>query len=339
LFLITAYNMTSEWIAYLTDNGANIDPVDNQNIFFPNARNNESLTPLAYLGAFAVKGEDAAQFLQGQLTCNINEVTEQNASLAAFCNAKGRVISTLLICKQAEEFIVIAPLSLVQTVIRKLTCYILRAKVTIDDISNQYCLLGLTSDRAELGQLALPIESFAVSCHNNIYIVKLPGKTSRYLLIASCPDSKHLWENSINQGDLSPGNTTAWRFLDISSGLPWFNATMTEEYIPQMLNIDKFGGISFNKGCYTGQEIVARTHYLGKTKRELCLAECNKSTNIQPETIIIDSTTGDSVGKILTFQSNENILRLLLVAPVGCNQNQLALNTSGHDKINIIPFQ
>jgi len=154
----------------------------------------------ASLGCLRVSGEDAANFLQGQMTCDVIELEENNGTCGAFCNAKGRVISTFYLLKTQSEFLFILPNSLLSVIHERLKRYKLRAKVEINE------------------------SDFDINTFN------------------------------------------------LPNNLPWLTHETSEEFLPQWLNLDKLGGISFTKGCYTGQEIVARTHYLGEVKRRLFMA-------------------------------------------------------------------
>ncbi len=330
--------MNPTWMAFLKSHGAFL--AGNGHINFETAisSDSETLHPLVHLTAFSVKGDDAAAFLQGQLTCDIKNVQQNRSSLAAYCNAKGRVISTLLVCKKAEEFVIVLPEDLADLVVKKLRMYVLRSKVTLESLG-ELCLLGLRTKKTTLGSLLLPEKPFdAVS--NNYFVAKMPGAQPRFLIISEFDDAGQLWSNTVASNRLQPGNSHDWAYLDLSAGIPWFDTSRSEEYTPQMINIDKLGGISFNKGCYVGQEIVARTHYLGQAKRELYLAECDPNADITPDTAIISKNTQETAGKILAYQYNPTTCRLLLVLQSGDhNPNVLALNNSNQDKINIIPFQ
>ena len=137
---------------------------------------------------------------------------------------------------------------------------------------------------------------------------------------------------------MSDSNT--WEYQDISAGIPWLTEDSSEEYIPQMLNIDKLGGISFNKGCYTGQEIIARTHYLGKAKRELFLAECNSIALQDNEPLIITNENGQAIGKVLSIQpGTQNYKMLIVIAVTEAKSENLMVNNSNQARINIIDFQ
>lgn len=333
--------MNPDWISFLQANGARLTA--EQHITFPTESESSAaentLYPIAHLTAFNVAGADAESFLQGQLTCNIKDLDLNRASLAAFCNAKGRVISTLLVCKTENTFIIILPQSLLNKVMNKLRMYILRAKVQLQDMSDRICLLGLVSAAPSVNDIPLPQQPYAIE-QNRLNLMRLPGNSPRYLAYGTIDQAKTFWSQTVGPKMLPAGNSSDWIYQDLSAGIPWFDEAVSEEYIPQMLNIDKLGGISFNKGCYTGQEIIARTHYLGKTKRELFLAECRKTAMISADTTIIDRTSKESVGKIVAIARHDQSCRLLLVIqPEKINPEALVLNNSDQDRIDIIPFQ
>ena len=292
-----------------------------------------TLYKLNYLAALAVSGEDAISFLQGQLTCNINDLTESQASIAAFCNPKGRVISTLLIVKTDSGFALILPSSLLDNVIQKLRRYILRSKVILTQ-QDDYSLLGLSGTN-HLNNMSLSEQDFSCSNIEGLLCIKLPASNARYLCIAKSQCSNHSYLN-----DLSIGNQDEWRYQDISSAFPWFDASRSEQFIPQILNIDKLGGISFSKGCYTGQEIIARTHYLGKPKRQLFLAECQRHFLTDADLAVKDADSEEKLGDILALQANDQSTRLLIILQtVDDATKNLILDDSEHTPITLIPFQ
>lgn len=291
------------------------------------------LYPLNHLAIIEVNGDDASLFLQGQLTCNINELSEQKTSVAAFCNAKGRMVSTLLVIKTQTGFCLIVPASLVDIVINKLKIYILRAKVKLNKPEN-LTLAGL-SGSGNIGDLTLPNQDFYCSHDKGVLFIKMPSAASRFLCIGPLDVA-----NSAPFKDLPSAPVAEWRFQEISSGFPWFAAAKSEQYIPQMLNIDQFGGISFNKGCYTGQEVVARTHYLGKTKRHLYLVECDKILPPDTDCVIKHADSKEKCGEILSLESSPRITRLLVVLQtVDDNIKNLILDDSEHTAIKLIPCQ
>ncbi|MDD1607931.1 MAG: folate-binding protein, partial [Methylococcaceae bacterium] len=231
--------MNSNWKNFLLANNAHFS--SDTHISFPNTDSDKRLYPIAHLAVLTVSGTEAGQFLQGQITCNVHDVTATQSSLGAMCNPKGRAITTFLLAKSGDDFLLVLPNELLEIVKKRLSMYVLRSKVTLTDSSDSLCLLGLTA-------------------------------TSNEAFLA-VDNAMTLWSEYSAQG-FQATDSMQWQTLDILSGIPWLTTATSEEFIPQMLNLDKLGGISLTKGCYTGQEIVARTHYLGKAKRGLFIAEC-----------------------------------------------------------------
>jgi len=208
--------------------------------------------------------------------------------------------------------------------------YVLRSNVTLTDSSDELCLIGLTYGTAKPDQAP----DFATSRQENIVV----DLQNRCLVIAEADKAQILWLEQVKQG-FKPESSAQWRYLDIISGIPWLAAETSEEFIPQMLNLDKLGGISFTKGCYTGQEIVARTHYLGKAKREMFLAECDALACPEPNSTIIDDSTDteQSAGKVLYAQNGQNTCKMLVVLQVSdTNAYSLRLKNNNQDKITLL---
>ena len=330
--------MNTNWIDFLKANNATF--TDNSEInFLKNQQDiSNTITAIAHLAILKVTGNDADQFLQGQLTCNINDITQSNSFFAAFCNAKGRTISTLLALKDADSFLLILPKVLADKVIRKLQMYILRSNVQLSNVTDELCLMGITTNNADLFT-HLPETSFAVT-NNSEIIIKLPSNENRFLHIGPVAIAKSLWTKLIEKNNFSMSDSNTWEYQDISAGIPWLTEDSSEEYIPQMLNIDKLGGISFNKGCYTGQEIVARTHYLGKAKRELFLAECNSIALQGNEPLMITNENEQAIGKVLSIQpGTQNYKMLIVIAVTEAKSENLMVNNSNQARINIVNFQ
>ncbi|MCK5830402.1 MAG: folate-binding protein YgfZ [Methylococcales bacterium] len=327
--------MNKDWIDFLQSNDAVV--TSELDVTFPEnkQKNDHTIAPVTNLSLVKITGTDAAQFLQGQFTCNIKELTESISFFTAFCNAKGRTISSLLIYKKDDVYYLILPNELADKVISKLQMYVMRSNVQIQNVSSDFCLIGLTTTDSNL--LAnLPENQFNV----NKETIKLPSKDHRYLMINSLAEAMSTWTQLIQNNNVTPVSSTLWLFQDICTGIPWLSQVTSEEYIPQMLNIDKLGGISFNKGCYTGQEIIARTHYLGKTKRELFLVECSFTAMLDLNNQIFTNDSKQPLGKIISIQSNNQTTRMLTVMQSSdTNMQRLTLNNPDKDEINIIDFQ
>lgn len=323
--------MNPNWKNFLLTENAIFN--NDTDIVFPSSghEGNKRIYPIAHLGVVTVAGIDAAKFLQGQITCNINDITDIKSSLGAICNPKGRAITTFLLVKNANAFLMILPQELLASVKKRLQMYVLRSAVTLTDSSDELCLIGCDSGLQSDDD---PEHCFATSRQENIIV----NFQSRSLIIARADHAQTFWSEQLKLG-FQPEDSAQWRYLDIISGVPWLTAATSEEFIPQMLNLDKLGGISFNKGCYTGQEIVARTHYLGKAKREMFLAECDTLVSPEPNSIIIDDSTGmeQSIGKVLYAQNRRNSCKMLIVLQVSdTNTYNLRLKDYNQDKITLL---
>jgi len=330
--------MNADWIDFLKSNNAFFS--ENSEISFThNQQNNtNTIAALAHFSILKVTGTDAASFLQGQLTCNMNELSNNNSFFAAFCNAKGQTICTLLILKNNRDFLIVLPNDLVKKVTQKLQMYIMRSDVQIINRTNDLCITGLNTETPSTLS-ALPESSFAVS-HDKQIFIRLPLHSNRYLVLSEPQDMISLCSDLIHKFDFNFCHSNVWVDQDISAGIPWLSEASSEKYIPQMLNIDKLGGISFTKGCYTGQEIIARTHYLGKSKRELFLTLCHNTEDIRVGTPIFISDSEQTIGKVLSLQPDHQQTKMLTVLQsTDLESKNLILNNSNQDKINIIDFQ
>ena len=284
---------------------------------------NTRIFNLNYLAVIEVSGADSAKFLQGQLTCNVNDLSDSQASIAGFCTAKGRVISSLIIIKTADSFCLLLPASLLDKVLKKLQMYVLRSAVKLVDKREQWPVYGLQTQEP-----ANSVEPAFFVNQSEFITIKLPSALSRHVIIK--PIQSPI---TVNQD-----SNDAWRYQDILDGLPWFEFEQSEQYTPQMLNIDQLGGISFTKGCYTGQEIVARTHYLGKAKRSLFAAQSNQLLALSCDgCAVLDSQTQQTVGHVLTAQHYRQQTYLLIVLQVAdVDSSSLVLNDQQRSLITLI---
>ncbi|MEI6706991.1 MAG: folate-binding protein [Methylococcales bacterium] len=312
--------MNSIWKTFLVAENATF--VTDTRIIFPAGDSQQQIYPLTHLAILSVSGNDAGKFLQGQITCNVNDITATQSSLGAMCNPKGRAITTFLLVKSGDDFLLLLPKELLQTVKDRLQKYVLRSNVTLTDSSDSLCLLGL-SDTSE--------QTFLAS-HQQDSVIRIYF-ADRCLLIADVNKAMVLWTEYCTHG-FQASDSAQWQALDIMSGIPWLTVATSEQFIPQMLNLDKLGGISLTKGCYTGQEIVARTHYLGKAKRALFVAEC-PTENPEPNASIIDAS-GQVVGNVLQAHDGKLLVVLQLT---DTDTAQLRLNDYNQAPVSLLTVE
>lgn len=284
---------------------------------------------LDHLGLLCVHGADAMQFLQGQATADFRNVNPDRGMFGAFCSAKGRVISTFIAIKHLDSILLILPLELVGTIQKRLTQYILRSKVRIEDYSSTHSLVGIVSHQTDEMPILANFDLLTQFCY------PCPAPERRFIQIITHDNNwcaQHL--------DLSH-SVNDWQLLDIKAGIPWLNLTNAEEFIPQTLNLEQLGGISFNKGCYTGQEIVARTHYLGKNKRALFMATASlpEHSEIPVGSAIIDKQQQKLGSVINSVQHAEQFYLLITLNSDPHECQELYVNSSqSQSEISVVNF-
>ena len=229
------------------------------------------------LGALRVAGADAARFLQGQLSNDLGRVSAERSALAGLHNPQGRAIALLRIVQlAADDFLALLPRELAAAVAARLSKYVLRAKVTVTDDSQGWRITGLVAcglGHAEPAPLAgYPAVTGELRRLGERMVICVGEQPTRWLLITPAADAHASGAPALQGGPLPqsvPAHREVWRQLDIISGLPQVYAATSEEFVAQMLNFDILGAIAFDKGCYTGQEVIARAHYRGRVKRRL----------------------------------------------------------------------
>jgi tRNA-modifying protein YgfZ len=281
------------------------------NTQYLDGNNTNYLMPLSQLGLIQIEGEDASSFLQNLLTNDVNALAINQSQLNGFCNAKGRLLAIFLLIRRTDGFQLVLPKSMCSGLQQRLTMFKLRTKITITDISDQLLLVGLTTNAEKTGDIVFPQQDYQAAEHNNNLLLKLPSSMDRYLCIAQPAEAETFCQKLLKQ-DWQLATESAWQLLDIEQGLSTIVPDTKEKFTPQQLNFDLVGGVSFNKGCYPGQEVVARLHYLGKPSRRLFSANCSGDKLPTPGQEITDQE-GNILGHIAAAQfSAVNNIKLLL---------------------------
>ncbi len=304
--------MNKKWETFLLAQGAEFSDDNKIEFTSTNANPENFICALSHLAIIVVSGKDAAQFLQGQITCDvIQDINDNSSSFAALCSAKGRIISTFLIIKRADVFYLILPSTLSEIVVKRLQMFILRSDISITDVTDEFCLIGLGGKKPIDN---FPQQTFNVS-ENEGLIVKYPSNNCRFLVLKKVEQSIQFWSRFIETKKFIATGNCYWKELEILDGIPWLTKETSEEFIPQMLNLDLLKAVSFKKGCYTGQEIIARTHFLGKAKRKMYLARSQTNTKISPNDSIYEDITGNKqiIGKVLNVCHKNNQYTMLVV--------------------------
>lgn len=260
------------------------------------------LTPL---GLIRVTGEEAQTFLHSQFTNDLEQVTAHTSQLNSYCSPKGRVLSIFLTFKHDGDYFLVLPKDVIEITLRKLVMYKLRSQVDLIDASGQFVLFGVAGPGVEpafenLGT-ELPQKVHGCARENGAALIRLPSENTRILIMADAETAVSLCSQLSEK--LLLATYRLWDLHDISCGIPRVTALTSEAFTPQMTNLELIDGVSFSKGCYPGQEVVARTHYLGKPNRRMYRASIATEQLPEPGTNVFSAEEGDQpLGKIVISQ-------------------------------------
>lgn len=212
------------------------------------------MIPLEYLTPINFSGADAGEFLHNQLSADVAGLSDGESAFACYCEPKGRVLALMLVCRVEEAYYVIMSSALATTVCTRLKMYVMRSNVSIDWMD-------------EFTVFAHPGTDEPGSISGKAVAIPVPGSDSSRLVIGDEPESIPD-TNSLHD----------WKAAELERGICWLSPETSAQFLPQMLGFDELGAVNFRKGCYPGQEIVARTRYLGKVKRHPRLLYANIET-------------------------------------------------------------
>ena len=282
------------------------------------------LIDLSPLGAISVKGPDSQKFLQGQLTCDLVNLPDEQLTLGSHCNPKGRMISAFYALKvEQTEFVLLMPRDLVATALAALKKYAVFFKAELNDVSENNRWLALC------GRDACRTASQLLSLSNSDDTDLLPHQLCPFdhngeralaaglgernvVLQVPAGQAADLWQKLASNG-AEPASYSQWLLELVEAGTPLVYQSTSEEFIPQMVNLHLLGGVSFKKGCYTGQEVVARMQYLGAAKRRMYRAQIDSGELPAPGAEIFSGESKSSVGNIVLASPQNGETALLAV--------------------------
>jgi tRNA-modifying protein YgfZ len=266
--------MTTPWHTLLEGLGASFSNGQLQHFGEPQAElqaaaDDNVICDLSHLGLLQLEGDDRVSFLQGQVTNDVRLLNGNNSHYSGYCTPKGRLLALFLTFSHHDHLHLQFNRQLLEPVMKRLKMYVLRSKVSISDVSDSIVRMGLAGPQAGESLQSLfalvPQEEYGLTSLEDATLIWLPGRTPRYEILTSADHAERIW-TALSQ-HARPAGAACWEWLEIQAGIPDITPATQEAFVPQMLNLDALGAINFKKGCYTGQEIVARTHYLGKVKR------------------------------------------------------------------------
>ncbi len=291
--------MNTDWQDYLKGLNANWEHDCLSDFGHPDqeleaALQSPSLIPITEFSLLEISGEDRESFLHGQLITDIKDLSPMQSQYTAWCNPKGQVISNMLIMNIGHSYLLLINTEQKNYLVKRLQMFILRSDVNVIDQSDAMPTLGL----ANISSLPASLQTEPVLNESDIsalddgYLCCLPGEAQRYIVIAN---SNRLIELVKHQSDMTLAGAKAWRLLNIQAGIPWVSTDTQEQFLPQMLNMDQFDALSYQKGCYPGQEVIARLHYRGEVKKRVQFIHAKQTLSSGTQLLTADATKAGSV--------------------------------------------
>ncbi len=264
-----------------------------------------------HFGLLQISGQDSERLLQGQLTCDVSSITSQEWRYGACCNAKGRMVANFIISRQGEQFILRLPDAHRDAFQAHFAKYAVFYKVKITPLNWQRSA-SLSSPKPT------PESSQVAQWDTHCLTLQWPDGRVEHWDSALHNNPEH----PIPNADEPSLSEKQWHDMDIMEGVVWITEPTSEQWIPQHIGWDKLGGVSFTKGCYTGQEVVARLQYLGKSKRELVRFQLEQPGDAALLQSVLNDTTGKTAGELVSLCG----IRGLAVVQTGARDNPLSLS-------------
>ena len=309
----TRYAMNPDWQQFLARQGATLDGEVVRNFgdlaaeLCATAQATTVLCDLSQFGTLRVSGEEAQTFLQNMLSNDIRDVDASRAQLSSLNTPKGRMVASMLIWRNGDDYLLQLPRALCEPMRKKLSMYVLRAKVKISDASDEIVVMGLSGENAQeiLGRQFGELPQLPFGFIDNRQAGVLKFSDTRFQISVAVQQAPALWQ--VLSQHAQPAGSVCWDWITIHAGIPVILPQTQEQFVPQMTNFDLVGGVNFKKGCYPGQEIVARMQYLGKLKRRMYLAHINGNEAPQPgDELFSADMEGQASGLIVNATSAPN---------------------------------
>lgn len=288
-------------------------------------------TALEHEALLHISGPDTMNFLQGQTTCDTRKVDSQHAQPGVFCTPQGRVVCDFLLCELGPEHFALRMRRDIRansaTVFGK---YIVFSKAKLDATNEDWLAVAVWGEEAAMALAdvfgEVPTERFGARSADDFAIVQMDESGQQFeCFLRQASSHEHLTRmDALMRG----GSESEWQAEQITSGIARIEAATIGEFVPQVLNYDLTGHISFKKGCYTGQEVVARLHYLGKSKRRAYAAELAGETTDTAGAAVFDAVSGLSVGNLINCCSARGKTLALVTATAGGVANGLLLGAT-----------
>jgi folate-binding protein YgfZ len=270
------------------------------------------ISKLTQFALISASGVDATNFLHSQFTNDITSLPENQACLAGYCSTKGRLLASLLVWKAAkseeESILLEVPAELQEAFQKRLQVFVMRSKVKLNHITESHAIVGILGNATATALTewfsTLPTAPYELIHNEAGTLIRLAdaGKTARYQWIMTKPLLDEIWPTMDKKFPVLPAHV--WSLSEIHAGIPHISLATQEKFVPQMVNYELIGAVNFKKGCYPGQEIVARTHYLGKQKRRMVLAQIDNAAVQSGMEVFTHDDPNQPCGMVVNAQPN-----------------------------------
>ena len=293
--------MNKDWIDLLVESGANetIQDFGDPAVEISAVARETIVSPCVNIGLIQAVGEDAESFLHNLLTNDIKGIAPHGLQRAGFCTPKGRLLADFLIWHGADGLCLQLSADILPGILKKLSMYVLRSKVKLTDATAEYIVLGLSGPTANtlLAKIgATPPAPMHIAPFPTGIVIGLSAHG--FQLVIRATEAIAVWKQLL--AGARPVGVAAWQWLDIAAGIPHISVPTQEQFVPQMINFELIGGVGFKKGCYPGQEIVARTEYLGKIKKRMVRARLAEGTVAVGDSVYAPETGEQACGSVVT---------------------------------------
>jgi len=341
----------SKWLQFLESRGARVAPdpsVDSRVDFgrpdaeLRSAQSHSVVAPLTHLATLSFAGADAEAFLQGQVSCDVQGLDSGHAALGCYCTPQGRMLANFVLWRAGNALHMTLSADIAGAIQKRLRMFVLRSKVEISMADADPVLLGVAGPagaRALNDAIgAAPADPMSLHSNDGATAIGIPGR--RFLVAMRPQRAIALWQELT--ATLESVGTAAWQWLDILAGMPLVTGPTQDQFVPQMTNLELIGGISFQKGCYTGQEVIARAQYRGKVKRRMFLAHVAGATARAGDRVVgVGGDDSESVGGIVVNaapspEGGSDVLAVLQSASLGAGT--LRLHTADGPMLELRPL-
>lgn len=279
-------------------------------------------TGLSLLG---VTGSEATDFLHGQFSNDLKSLAVGQSQISSYSTAKGRVLALFEIARTKTGYLIALPTDILEPVMKRLTMFVMRSDVSLSAVSAS--VQGLVGNGAAgaLAEAGLPVpEANTVLGDADLQVWCLSGAVPCYLVIG----------DTVALDGLGRGDAQTWSLARIAAGVPTVTAQTQDAYVAQQLNLDRIGGINFKKGCYPGQEVIARMHYLGKPSRRLFAYQTEG--DVPAVGAALQTTSGDEAGTVVTSAAAQSGAVLLAVMKLKALETEEALSLANGSRVNAL---